>query len=92
MIQTNKNLKEFNTFGISVKAEMFASFSSVNELKTILSHRNEKDLLVLGGGSNLLLTKDFKGLVIKNEIKRFEIVQETGNEVIVQYGDGENWQ
>ena len=91
MIQTNINLKEFNTFGISVKAEMFAVFSSIEELKKILSHRNGKDLLVLGGGSNLLLTKDFDGLVIKNEIKRFEVIEETSSEVIVESGAGENW-
>ena len=91
MIQTNKNLKEYNTFGISVKAEMFAVFSSTEELKQILSFRNNKKLLVLGGGSNLLLTKDFDGLVIKNEIKRFEVVEETASEVIVESGAGENW-
>ena len=91
MIQTNKNLKEYNTFGISVKAEMFAVFSSIEELKQILSNRNGKDLLVLGGGSNLLLTKDFDGLVIKNEIKRFEVIEETVSEVIVESGAGENW-
>ncbi len=91
MIQTNINLKEYNTFGISVKAEMFAVFSSIEELKQILSHRNGKDLLVLGGGSNLLLTKDFDGLVIKNEIKRFEVIEETVSEVIVESGAGENW-
>lgn len=91
MIQTNKNLKEYNTFGISVKAEMFATFSSIEELKQILSFRNNNKLLVLGGGSNLLLTKDFDGLVIKNEIKRFEVIEETANEVIVESGAGENW-
>jgi UDP-N-acetylmuramate dehydrogenase len=91
MIQTNKNLKEYNTFGISVKAEMFAAFSSIEELKQILSFRNNKKLLVLGGGSNLLLTKDFDGLVIKNEIKRFEVIEETASEVIVESGAGENW-
>ena len=91
MIQTNKNLKEYNTFGISVKAEMFAVFSSIEELKQILSFRNNKKLLVLGGGSNLLLTKDFDGLVIKNEIKRFEVIEETVSEVIVESGAGENW-
>ena len=91
MIQTNKNLKEYNTFGISVKAEMFATFSSIEELKQILSFRNDKKLLVLGGGSNLLLTKDFDGLVIKNEIKRFEVIEETAIEVIVESGAGENW-
>ena len=91
MIQTNKNLKEYNTFGISVKAEMFAIFSSIEELKQILSFRNDKKLLVLGGGSNLLLTQDFDGLVIKNEIKRFEVIDETVSEVIVESGAGENW-
>ena len=91
MIETNKNLKEYNTFGISVKAEMFAIFSSIEELKQILSFRNDKKLLVLGGGSNLLLTEDFDGLVIKNEIKRFEVIEETSSEVIVESGAGENW-
>ena len=91
MIQININLKEYNTFGISVKAEMFAVFSSIEELKQILSFRNNKKLLVLGGGSNLLLTKDFDGLVIKNEIKRFEVIEETVSEVIVESGAGENW-
>ncbi|MCX6195851.1 MAG: UDP-N-acetylmuramate dehydrogenase [Flavobacteriia bacterium] len=91
MIQTNKNLKEYNTFGISVMAEMFAVFSSIEELKQILSFRNNKKLLVVGGGSNLLLTKDFDGLVIKNEIKRFEVIEETASEVIVESGAGENW-
>ena len=91
MIETNKNLKEYNTFGISVMAEMFAVFSSIEELKQILSFRNNKKLLVLGGGSNLLLTKDFDGLVIKNEIKRFEVIEETASEVIVESGAGENW-
>lgn len=91
MIETNINLKEYNTFGISVKAEMFAVFSSIEELKQILSFRNDKKLLVLGGGSNLLLTKDFDGLVIKNEIKRFEVIEETFSEVIVESGAGENW-
>ena len=91
MIQININLKEYNTFGISVKAEMFAVFSSIEELKQILSFRNNKKLLVLGGGSNLLLTKDFDGLVIKNEIKRFEVIEETASEVIVESGAGENW-
>ena len=91
MIEINKNLKEYNTFGISVKAEMFAVFSSIEELKQILSFRNDKKLLVLGGGSNLLLTKDFEGLVIKNEIKRFEVIEESASEVIVESGAGENW-
>ncbi len=91
MIELNKNLKDFNTFGISVYADRFAQFSSIEELQSILNQRNGSDLLILGGGSNLLLTKDFKGLVIKNDIKKFEIKEETTDSVIVESGAGENW-
>lgn len=91
MIELNKNLKEYNTFGISVNADRFAQFSSIEELQAILNHRNGSDLLILGGGSNLLLTKDFNGLVIKNNIKKFEIITETTDFVIVESGAGENW-
>ena len=68
MIQTNSDLKPYNTFGISVKADRFSRFSSIPELQSILNERNNDPLLILGGGSNLLLTKDFHGLVLKNEI------------------------
>jgi UDP-N-acetylmuramate dehydrogenase len=91
MIELNKNLKDYNTFGISVNAERFAQFSSIEEIHKILNQRNGSDLLILGGGSNLLLTKDFKGLVIKNDIKNFEVIKETSEFVIVESGAGENW-
>ena len=58
MIELNKNLKDYNTFGISVNAERFAQFSSIEEIHKILNQRNGSDLLILGGGSNLLLTKE----------------------------------
>ena len=91
MIKLNINLKDFNTFGISANADRFAQFSSIEELKSILNQRNGSDILILGGGSNLLLTKDFKGLVIKNDIRKFEIKEETTDSVIVESGAGENW-
>lgn len=91
MIELNKNLKDYNTFGISVYADRFAQFLSIEELQSILNQRNGSDLLILGGGSNLLLTKDFKGLVIKNDIRKFEIKEETTDSVIVESGAGENW-
>jgi UDP-N-acetylmuramate dehydrogenase len=91
MIQKHVNLKPYNTFGIEVFAAGFARFSSTIELKTILDNNSFSQLLILGGGSNLLLTKDFDGLVLKNEIQGFKILEETVENVIVEAGAGENW-
>ena len=68
MISSKVSLKPFNTFGIEVFAKRFASFSSVEDLKEVLDEKGDDELLVLGGGSNILFTKDFDGLVVKNEI------------------------
>lgn len=91
MISSNTSLKEHNTFGIEANAKRFATFSSVEELTTILKERNNDELLVLGGGSNVLFTKDFEGLVIKNEIKGFEIVDQDDDYVQIKAGAGEVW-
>lgn len=91
MISENISLKPFNTFGIDVATKYFAAFSSTEELKVILDECKDIPVLVLGGGSNLLLTKDFDGLVLKNEIRGIEIVSETEDEVIVRSGAGEVW-
>ena len=70
-IQKNTSLKSFNTFGIEAYSKLFASFSSTDELGEILTSKQAKSnkLLPLGGGSNLLLTQNFDGLTLKNEIK-----------------------
>ena len=91
MIQENINLKEHNTFGIEANADRFATFCSIEELRTLLSQRGTDSLLVLGGGSNILFTKDFSGLVIKNEIKGFDVIQESEKFVEVKVGAGEVW-
>ena len=88
----NISLKPFNTFGIDVNANRFATFSSVEELKSLLTQKQANEpLLILGGGSNLLLTKSFEGLVLKNEIKGFELISENEENVIVESGAGEIW-
>ena len=89
-IQQNISLKDFNTFGIEVKAEFFSEVFSVEELKEVL-HHNNKPLLILGGGSNVLLTQDVKGLVIKNSIKGIDLIQDSSKEVVLKVGAGENW-
>jgi UDP-N-acetylmuramate dehydrogenase len=92
-IQEKISLKPYNTFGIDAKAKYFVVFKSVEELKSILQNsefENEKRLF-LGGGSNILLLKDFEGLVLKNEIKGIETVFENEEKVVLSVGGGEAW-
>ena len=92
MIERNVQLKAYNTFGIPVLADGFATFKSAEELKQLLPHRHEfDDLLILGGGSNILFTKDVKALVLKNEIGGIEVVNETDDFVFVKAGAGVVW-
>src|SRR5690606_3666776 len=89
---TNVNILPYNTFGISVHARQFATFSSTEELRRLLAEKPEElPFMILGGGSNVLFTKDFDGLILKNEIKGFEITGKDGNDVYVKAGAGENW-
>ncbi|WP_242919615.1 UDP-N-acetylmuramate dehydrogenase [Pontibacter liquoris] len=92
-IQSDVSLQPYNTFGIAVKARLFARFDSVQELQELLQMpelaREEK--LVLGGGSNLLFTKDFAGVVLQNGIKGIEKVSETDSYTLVKAGGGEVW-
>lgn len=93
MVEKSISLKAYNTFSINVLAQYFTSFDSLGTLIEILSDNkyslNEK--LILGGGSNILFTKNFDGLVLKNEIKGIEIVKEDAEYVYVKAAAGENW-
>lgn len=95
-VQKNISIKEYNSFGIDVKAKHFVSFSSAKQLKKILITQEDfikepNEILILGGGSNLLFTDDFAGLVLKNEIKGIEIYKEDEEHVYVKAGAGEYW-
>ncbi len=95
MIQFLKNvsLKPYNTFGIDQKASNFCEITTTQDLISLVKEGSiaDRPFLVLGGGSNILLTKDFDGLVLKNGIKGIEVVEETGAYVRVKVGAGENW-
>jgi UDP-N-acetylmuramate dehydrogenase len=92
MLEKNCSLQPYNTFGIDVQATAFDRFSSVTSLETCLKNNTTRlELLIVGGGSNILLTKNFDGLVLKNEIKGFEVISENNQAVIVQVGAGEIW-
>jgi UDP-N-acetylmuramate dehydrogenase len=92
-ILQNISLKPYNTFGLEAKAKYFVVFKSVEELKEILSKENFKNerKLFLGGGSNILLMRDFDGLVLKNEIYGIENIFEDDSKVILKSGAGEVW-
>ena len=97
MIKENISLKQYNTFGINVAAKYFAEFTTVDELHELLEVKkqqtinNKQQALILGGGSNILFTKDFNGLVLKNNISGIKIVHEDDHYLYVQVGAGENW-
>jgi len=88
-IQHNISLKPYNTFGIDVSAKSFASFSSVDALQEGLNISNTP--IILGGGSNILFTKDYEGLVLKNELKGIDVVNEDDEHIYIKAAAGENW-
>ncbi len=92
-IEENKSLKSLNTFGIDVKAAHFVIISSLDQFQELLQttiYKNEKHL-ILGGGSNMLFTKDFDGLVIKVDLKGIDIVNRTEESVTIKVASGEVW-
>ena len=89
--QKDVSLLPYNTFGIDVKSKKFVSVRSTDELKAVLNQNQEKRLLVLGGGSNLLLTKDFDGLTLRIENRGIQIVHEEQRSAKVKVAAGENW-
>jgi UDP-N-acetylmuramate dehydrogenase len=91
MIEKDISLKPYNTFGIDVKAKYFSRFDSVDQLTAIFKEFDSVPFLIIGGGSNLLLTKDFDGIVLRNEILGKTIKEETAEHVVVKVGGGENW-
>ncbi|WP_339662563.1 UDP-N-acetylmuramate dehydrogenase [uncultured Polaribacter sp.] len=88
-IQQNISLKKYNTFGISVNAKRFISIDSVYQLQQLL--KIEKDIFLISGGSNMLLTKDIENLVVHIDIKGISIDREKENEVFITVNAGENW-
>ena len=89
----NYSLKNHNTFGVDAKAKYFATFNSEEALVDLLKSEitQKEPLFILGGGSNILLTKNFDGLVLANEIRGIEIVSENENYNTIKVGAGEVW-
>ena len=90
-IQSNFSLKKYNTFGIEAKAKQFVAIHSVQELKNVLQENKTTQKFILGGGSNMLLTKDIDALVIHIDLKGKKIIEENDNFVWVESQAGESW-
>ena len=92
-IQENISLKEYNTFGIDANARYFCKVQSKEELTELIVSNvfKNNEHLILGGGSNILLTSDYDGLVIKNNICGQEIIEETEEFVKIKSFSGSIW-
>jgi UDP-N-acetylmuramate dehydrogenase len=92
-VASKVSLKPYNTFGVDVRASHFARIRSTADLQELLAEPAYADCprLVLGGGSNLLFTRDFDGLVLKMEIAGVERLGRVGDTEHVRVGAGENW-
>lgn len=93
-IRENISLRPYNTFRVEAKARYFSPFKNLDDLELLLDQVNKttaRKILVWGGGSNMLLTQDFDGWVMKNECRGIDIVHEDRDHVYVKAGAGENW-
>lgn len=92
-IQQNISLKQYNTFGIDVNAKEFVSVDTLEELQILCQafNLNERKLLIMGGGSNLLLTDHFNGMVIHVNLKGIQVIHENDEHVWIKSMAGEVW-
>ncbi|SEJ95816.1 UDP-N-acetylmuramate dehydrogenase [Pseudomonas sp. NFR16] len=92
-LQSDVSLKPYNTFGVDVRARLFAEARTDEDVREALAYsaQNHIDLLVLGGGSNLLLTGDVDALVLRMASRGIRIVHEDCDRAIVEAEAGEPW-
>ncbi|MEC9065281.1 MAG: UDP-N-acetylmuramate dehydrogenase [Bacteroidota bacterium] len=91
-ISSNFSLKHYNTFNIDVRSDKFISINSEDQLIDFLSqHKGEENIFFLGGGSNVLFSKDYNGTIIHISIKGKKIIEELDDKIIIEVSSGENW-
>ena len=87
------DITQYNTMGVSARAQYFAEVLSVSELEDVLAFCAHKKLplYILGGGSNVLFVEDYEGMIIHMNVKGWSIEKENGNDLLLKVGAGENW-
>jgi len=93
-LQENYSLKSMNTFHVECKASRFVQLDHLDDLRSLISRGElqKSDILILGGGSNILLTKDFDGLVLHPQFMGIEVLDENEESVKIRAGAGEKWE
>ncbi len=93
IIENDKSLQHHNSFGIKVSAKYFAEIKSLEDFRILIDDPKIKkeNKIILGGGSNILFTKDFDGLVIKNSLTGIELIKEDAYNTWVRAASGEIW-
>ena len=93
MVLTNQSLQAYNTFGIDVSAKYFSEIESTDDFRTLLTDPafEMEEKLILGGGSNILFTKNFDGLVIKNALPGIILIKEDAYHSWIKVAAGEPW-
>tara|TARA_B100001769_G_scaffold31788_2_gene20822 strand:- start:308 stop:1318 length:1011 start_codon:yes stop_codon:yes gene_type:complete len=92
IFKNNISIKKYNSFKVDHKVKKFYRIQSKKEMikvKRSIS-KNEK-IIILGGGSNILFTKNFNGSILYNNILGKEIIKETKKNIYIKFGAGENW-
>jgi UDP-N-acetylmuramate dehydrogenase len=89
--EENISLKPYNTFGIEAQTKYFYKITNSHELKEIISRNQNIPFRVLGGGSNVLFTENFKGLTLLIANKGIEVLEESKKNVTIEVQAGENW-
>jgi UDP-N-acetylmuramate dehydrogenase len=90
-LEFNKPLKNLNTFGIEAKAKAYLAVETLEQLIDAIQKNPNEEKFILGGGSNLLLTKDINALVIHIQNKGKEVIFEDNDHVWVEVQAGEPW-
>jgi UDP-N-acetylmuramate dehydrogenase len=93
IIYKDTDLKPYNTFNVSGKASYVVHIEAPEDIQSFMQNSAliNKDTFILGGGSNLLFTRDFNGVLLHSTIKEIEVVNENSEEVLIKCGSGVNW-
>lgn len=92
-VRENVDLQPLNTLAVPAMAKWFVELESEKHIGNVLSFLEQKkcELLVLGGGSNIVLPECFPGLVLKNALMGKSVIDETKNDIVIEFSAGENW-
>ena len=93
MAYSKQSLKTFNTFGVEASSTSFIKLRSEEELVSLIRNKElaDRKLMILGGGSNILFTKDFDGVILHPLMNAISIVNKDKNNILLSCDAGVEW-